>query len=87
MDYLAQMVANVTALLDPDCILLGGGVVHSNTDLLERVRARLSRVLPVTPDLRLSLLGANGVLRGGLALVLDGLTNNHDPMTLLRRGP
>lgn len=85
VDYLALMVANVTALLDPDCILLGGGVVHSNPNLIEQVRARLGRVLPVLPDLRPSLLGANGVLRGGLALVLDGLTQAHAPATNLRR--
>jgi glucokinase len=82
--YLAQMVANVTALLDPDCILLGGGVIHSNPNLIDRVRARLSRTLPVTPDLRPSMLGANGPLRGGLALVLDGLTSSQDPASTLR---
>ncbi|MFW5696318.1 MAG: ROK family transcriptional regulator [Phototrophicaceae bacterium] len=81
--YLAQMVANVTALLDPDCILLGGGVIHSNPNLIDRVRARLSRTLPVTPDLRPSMLGANGALRGGLALVLDSLTSSQDPASTL----
>ena len=87
VDYLALMVANVTALLDPDCILLGGGVVRSNANLVEQVRARVSGVLPFTLDLRPSMLGASGVLRGGLALVLDGLTAAHDPATVSKRGP
>jgi hypothetical protein len=34
---------NVTALPDLNCILPGGGVIHSSVDLIDQVRARLAR--------------------------------------------
>ncbi|MBQ8136837.1 MAG: ROK family glucokinase [Clostridia bacterium] len=42
-DYLAMMVNNVCAFLDPDMVILGGGVSHAGAFLLEAVQKKLMR--------------------------------------------
>ncbi|MBQ8082102.1 MAG: ROK family glucokinase [Clostridia bacterium] len=43
--YLAMTINNIIALLDPDMIVLGGGVSHAGEFLLRKVREKLPRFL------------------------------------------
>ena len=45
VDYLAMAVNNVSTFLDPEMIVLGGGVSHAGSFLLDAVKARLPRYL------------------------------------------
>lgn len=64
---LAQLVASVTAFLDPEIIVIGGGI-GQNLDLLEAdARAALLHLTPMQPRLSLSSLGVAGVSRGAIA--------------------
>jgi glucokinase len=67
-DTLALGLANVAFLLDPELIVLGGGVSRVGDRLLLPLRERLSALLahPVRPRLELSQLGPYAQLYGAL---------------------
>ncbi|WP_035795021.1 ROK family transcriptional regulator [Kitasatospora mediocidica] len=67
---LAYAVAVVSSVLDPDLVVLGGGVGHSADLLLGRVEQELHRLTPLRPRLAPSLLGEEAVLIGALATAL-----------------
>ncbi|WP_037601979.1 ROK family transcriptional regulator [Streptacidiphilus rugosus] len=67
---LALVVASVSAVLDPDLVVLGGGVGHSADLLLATVTETLHRVTPLRPRVAPSALGEDAVLLGAIATAL-----------------
>jgi predicted NBD/HSP70 family sugar kinase len=66
-ERLSELVATVAAFLDPELIVVGGGV-GQNLDLLEpAMRSRLNQITPLRPRLAVGRLGTEAVLRGALA--------------------
>src|SRR5882757_1465956 len=64
---LAQLLASIAALFDPELIVLGGGV-GQNLDLLEPpARAAMAPLTPMTPRLAAGALGQAAVVRGAIA--------------------
>lgn len=64
---LSHLVAGICAFLDPELIVLGGGV-GQNLDLLEQpLLEELRQVSPIQPRLTAAALGTDGVLRGAIA--------------------
>lgn len=72
-DYVAMAVVAIAALLDPEAIVFGGGTAQAGEDLLEPVRERVERELPVAPALVRSALGAEAQLRGAVFSALQEL--------------
>lgn len=70
-DYLAVAVANIVCLLDPEMIVIGGGVARAGDSLLPAIRARIAGLCAHQPRLALSTLGQDAVLLGALALAQD----------------
>jgi glucokinase len=68
--YLGLAVANVSCLLNPEMIVIGGGVARSADMLLEGIRQQVDGVVPVVPHLVASALGKDAVLQGAFATVL-----------------
>ncbi|HUS64476.1 MAG TPA: ROK family protein [Kofleriaceae bacterium] len=72
-DYVALAIIQITAVLDPEAIFLGGGTAAAGRVLLDRVQARVEPELRILPGLHLSALGENaqlvGATQGALALV------------------
>ncbi len=70
--YLAITVNNITAFLDPEMIVLGGGVSTAGDFLLENVREQLPRYLMYktlpSPQLRLAQLGNEAGILGAALL-------------------
>ena len=66
---LAEGVVDVAALLDPEVIVLGGGVVAGSKRAFAAVEDAL-RVLPFPPPVVPSALGDDAVLQGAVALAL-----------------
>jgi predicted NBD/HSP70 family sugar kinase len=65
--YLGSLVAGILAFLDPELIVFGGGI-GQNLDLLEpHVTAALAAITPMRPQLAVSALGPEAVLRGAIA--------------------
>ncbi len=70
VEALGDLVVNVAAMLDPEIIVLGGGLVRGQPDLRDRLAARLVEVLPFPPRLVVSALGEDAVARGAASLAL-----------------
>ncbi len=66
VDYLAMTVINLTAVLDPQAIIFGGGTVSAGDDFLERVRERVEREIRFVPALMRSVLGEDAQLHGAV---------------------
>lgn len=70
-ERLAFLVAAVTAVIDPELVVLGGGV-GSNVDLLlEPLEAALRGMTPLAPRIVAGSLGDGAVLSGALAMGLE----------------
>ncbi|MFE1451083.1 ROK family protein [Streptomyces olivaceoviridis] len=70
-ERIAHTVAAAAAVLDPDLVVLGGGVGHSVDLLLRPVRERLRTLTPLRPRIAPSRLGEDAVLLGAVATALD----------------
>lgn len=69
-DALGDLVVNVAALLDPQVVVLGGGLVRGQPSLVTRLGERLHAALPFPPRLAASALGEHAVARGAASLAL-----------------
>lgn len=69
-ERLAHTVAAVAAVLDPELVVLGGGVGHSADLLLRTVRDTLRRLTPLRPRVAAGALGEDAVLLGAVATAL-----------------
>src|SRR3954447_21229200 len=68
---LALVVGSVAAILDPELVILGGGV-GGNVDLLRpRLEARLEEVSPLRPRIAASELGTDAVVLGAIATAVE----------------
>lgn len=72
-DHVARALASVVALLDPELIVLGGGIGGHGADMLYgAVRERLDTMTPLGPPrIEVSALGDDAVVLGALATGLS----------------
>jgi glucokinase-like ROK family protein len=66
LDYLCLAIANISALLNPELIILGGGVSESADLLIEPIMCQLNRVIPNVPRIETSKLKHNAACLGGI---------------------
>ncbi len=66
----ARAVAAVSLVADPDLVVLGGGI-GSAPGFAEAVAAELRQILSPAPDVRVSALGWEATVEGGLRLGID----------------
>lgn len=69
-ERLAHVVAAVSSVLDPDLVVLGGGVGHSADLLLQTVQDTLDLLTPLRPRVAPSELGDDAVLLGAITTAL-----------------
>jgi glucokinase len=69
--FLGSAVANIVAVLDPQLVVLGGGLSHAGPLLLEPVTRVVSRIVPNVPHLAISALGDDAQLMGSLCSALE----------------
>jgi predicted NBD/HSP70 family sugar kinase len=68
----AHALASIVAVVDPDLIVLGGGIGRA-PGFADEVTSQLARISPVVPDVRPSALGDDAVVDGCLAVGGDEL--------------
>ena len=72
MDQLSQAVAGVVNLLDPEVIVLGGGVSKAGDFLLDPLRREFRKYVLYNdqplPDLRIAILGSRAGIIGASML-------------------
>jgi predicted NBD/HSP70 family sugar kinase len=70
-ERLALVVGTVAAILDPDLVVLGGGI-GGNVDLLRpRLEAQLERLTPLRPPIADGELGQDAIVLGAIATALS----------------
>lgn len=67
---LAAAIAVVAAVVDPQLLILGGGVGQSGDLLLEPIQRELRALSPIRPRIVISALGEDAVLHGAIATAL-----------------
>ena len=91
---LGTAIATVCAILDPDLVVLGGGI-GSSPLLLPPVRSSAAALVPITARIETSLLGERAALQGAIAvalnaartILLSGASGEHDgPIPLAPNG-
>lgn len=76
IDYLCLAIGAVSALLDPEIIILGGGVSRSADLLIGPILQKLEGALPSSPRIVSSTLGYRAAVMGAIMLILD-ITTDH----------
>ncbi|MCE5207497.1 MAG: ROK family transcriptional regulator [Chloroflexi bacterium] len=76
VDYLAIAMTAVVGLLDPEVIIINGGVSRSSDLLVEPLKKRLSGLLPFESKIICSELGNQATVLGAVMMVLDATTKN-----------
>jgi predicted NBD/HSP70 family sugar kinase len=71
IDYLAVSIANVQALLDPERIILGGGIARAADRIIPGIERRLELVLPTVPLIVRSELGYRAGVLGAVAALSE----------------
>jgi glucokinase len=75
VDYLAIAIANLTVTLDPELIVLGGGVTRSADLLVEPIQERIKGLIPYQPKIVVSALGLQAGVMGAVTNVLHNTSN------------
>jgi predicted NBD/HSP70 family sugar kinase len=70
-DRIAMTIAAVAAVLDPELVILGGGIGANGDLLLEPVRARLAELSPFRPAIEASILREEATLYGSVSMALQ----------------
>jgi predicted NBD/HSP70 family sugar kinase len=74
---LGRGVANVATVLDPDLVVLGGGIANAGAALLEPVERTVRAAVPFPPRIVLSELGDDGAALGAVRRALDAVDELH----------
>lgn len=68
---LALAIAAIAPVVDPQLVILGGGIGRNADLLLEPIEAELHQLLPFRPRVAVSPLGDDAVLQGAIAIALE----------------
>ena len=75
LDVLARSITNIAALIDPQLVVLGGGMMASADAILPALRDRLATSVPFPPHVAPAHFTRDASLHGAVALALGhGLT-------------
>lgn len=67
-ERIALYISTITAVVDVELVILGGGIGRQADVLLAEIQAVVARIVPFAPKIEVSSLGDNAVLLGGIAL-------------------
>jgi glucokinase-like ROK family protein len=69
--YLAIGLGNISVLLNPEMIVLGGGISKQEDILLKPLREMIAKITPIPPTIVISSLGNDAGVIGAAALAWD----------------
>jgi predicted NBD/HSP70 family sugar kinase len=70
---LAYGIGNISCVLNPELVIIGGGISILPPSFLEEIRLTLQKIIPFVPRIEFSQLGEEGVLIGAAVKVLEPL--------------
>jgi glucokinase-like ROK family protein len=71
IDYLAVAMANLQAVLDPERIILGGGIASAADRIIPGIEKRLEPLMPTVPAIVRSELGYRAGVLGAAAMLTE----------------
>ena len=71
--YLAYGIGNISCVLDPELVIIGGGISVLPSRFLEEIKKNVEEIIPFIPRIEFSQLGEDGVLIGAAVKVLEPL--------------
>jgi glucokinase len=74
INVLSMVVANLCTTLDPERVVVGGGLMRAGQHILPRVTAEIARTVPFPPTVVAARFVDDASLLGALALALDSVT-------------
>ncbi|MGV8897595.1 MAG: ROK family protein [Rhodoglobus sp.] len=86
-DELARHVLTCVLLLDPQRVVIGGGMSRASDLLLDPLRARLNAVLAFPPEIVHSSFGADASLLGAIELARRGVAGTRSPLQTSSQAP
>lgn len=69
--YIAYAVASVTAMFDPQRVILGGGIGQNLDMLRDGIQGTLKEITPLPAQVEAGTLGPNAVLKGAAAIGIE----------------
>ena len=73
LKYLAHGIANISCILDPELVIIGGGISILPARFLEEIKVNIRKIIPFVPKMEFSKLGEDGVLIGAAVMVFEPL--------------
>ena len=73
LKYLAYGIGNISCVLDPELVIIGGGISFLPQRFLEEIKMNIKEIIPFVPKIEFSKLGEGGVLIGAAVKVLEPL--------------
>jgi glucokinase-like ROK family protein len=77
VDYLSLAIASISVMLDPEVVVVGGGVARSADLLIDPILQRLEGTVPFVPRLVASSLGRRAAAMGAIMLVLNATLQHY----------
>jgi glucokinase len=77
IDLLSMTIANISAIVNPEMIILSGGVILSADLLIDPIRQRIQGSIPYIPKIMTSQLGSRAAVMGAIILVLNGTSEQY----------
>jgi len=73
LKYLAYGIGNISCVLDPELVIIGGGISILPPRFLEEIKMNIKEIIPFVPKIEFSKLGEDGVVIGAAVKVLESL--------------
>jgi len=73
LKYLAYGIANISCVLNPELMIIGGKISILPPRFLEEIKRNIKEIIPFVPRIEFSKLGEDGVLIGAAVMVLEPL--------------
>jgi glucokinase len=70
-DYLSQAAIAIGTLIDPEIVVIGGGIALNESWIVDRIRQVTASMLPFPYEIAITSLGGEAPLVGALALAAD----------------
>lgn len=74
INIVAMLVSNITAIIDPELVVLGGGVSKTGSRYIEEIESRVAQNTQHTPEIEPSELGDEAPLYGGIAVCRQNIS-------------
>ena len=76
LKFLAYGIGNISCVLNPELVIIGGGISILPPRFLEEMKRNIKEIIPFVPNIEFSKLGEDGVLIGAAVKFFEPLKRN-----------